>query len=70
MANKNYQVTALYSEAVQVGMEEWKQMYTSRTFGPDSTIRDIIDWIATMQSHGPININSVTFAAHTGGDDE
>lgn len=40
-------IVVTISAAVQIGVDEWKQVYTSRVFSADRSIKDMLLWAET-----------------------
>lgn len=55
--------TAIYSEPVQIGPDEWKQVRSTKEFSYNSTMNEVMDWLKCLGVKEP-DINSVYFARH------
>lgn len=52
---------ATYSECVQIGECEYKQIHLTKVFSYDKSISEIIDWLKSLNVKNP-DINSVTIS--------
>ena len=55
---KNKKFAATYSEAVQIGEYEYKQIRTTKVFSYRDSILNVIDWLKSIGVKNP-SINSV-----------
>jgi hypothetical protein len=58
-------VVATISDAVQVGEDAWKQVYTSRVFATSRPIDDILSWAKAQGFKSP-TISDIQFSEYTG----
>jgi hypothetical protein len=55
---KNKKFAATYSEAVQIGEYEYKQLRTTKVFSYSDSFLNVIDWLKSIGVKNP-SINSV-----------
>ncbi len=58
-------IVVTISKAVQIGMEEYNQIYTSRVFSIDRTVKEMLLWAENMGFKNP-KINDLKFSEYTG----
>lgn len=52
---------ATYSEAVQIGEYEFKQVRVTKVFSYDNSVLDVIKWLESLNVRGA-SLNSVTLS--------
>jgi len=58
-------IVVTISQAVQIGMEEWKQHYVSRVFAVSRPIKDMLTWAENEGFKNP-QISDLTLSEYTG----
>lgn len=61
----NMKVVATLSAPVQIGVDEWKQVRTSRVFSADRSIANMLTWAESEGIKSP-TINDLTLSDYTG----
>lgn len=52
---------ATYSECVQVGEYEFKQIHLTKVFSYENSISEVVDWLKSLNVKNP-DLNSVTLS--------
>ena len=58
-------IVATISQAVQIGVDEWKQYYMSRVFSVTRPIKDMLTWAESEGFKNP-QICDLTLSEYTG----
>ena len=59
-------IVATVSNCVQVGMDNFRDINTSRVFDENRTVRDILQWASTETGKPVTSIGMIQFSDYTG----
>ena len=59
------EICIIVSQCVQVGLEDWTMMRTTRIFDTSRPIKDIFSWVSSLGIKDP-TANDFIIADHTG----
>lgn len=59
-------ITATVTDCVQVGVDAFRDIHTSRVFDTSRPIDDVLRWAALTLKKHTVGINEIQFSEHTG----